>query len=84
MAEEMKVASTEHVKDTAVGVVVGAAVAAGAVALAPVVLPAVGLAGVATVVTGAGAAVPWLGAAVGGWMGWSKAEGKAKKTKFHK
>jgi hypothetical protein len=81
---EMKVASTEHVKDVAVGVVAGAAVAAGAVALAPIVLPAVGLAAVSTVVVGAGAAVPWLGATVGGWMGWSSAEGKAKKAKFYK
>lgn len=81
---DMKVASTEHVKDVAVGVVAGAAVAAGAVALAPVVLPAVGLAAVSGVVVGAAAAVPWLGAAVGGWMGWNAAESKAKKTKFHK
>ena len=81
---DMKVASTEHVKDVAVGVVAGAAVAAGAVALAPVVLPAVGLTAVASTVVAAGAAVPWLGAAVGGWMGWSRAESKAKATKFHK
>jgi len=81
---DMKVASTEHVKDVAVGVVVGAVVAAGAVALAPVVLPAVGLTAAAGVVAGAGAAVPWLGAALGGWLGWSKAEGKAKASKFHK
>ena len=81
---DMKIASTEHVKDVAVGVVAGAALAAGAVALAPVVLPAVGLAAVSSVVVASGAAVPWLGAALGGWAGWSAAESKAKKTKFHK
>lgn len=81
---DMKVASTEHVKDVAVGVVAGAAVAAGAVALAPVVLPAVGLTAVAGVVAAAGAAVPWLGAAVGGMWGWNKAESKAKSAKFHR
>ena len=36
------------------------------------------LAGIAGVVTGIGAAVPWLGAAVGGWVGYNQAEKKAK------
>ena len=60
--------TTQHVVSVATGVIVGGLAAAVAVAAAPVILPAIGLAAVATGVVTLGGALPWLGAAVGGYL----------------
>lgn len=63
---------SDRTKNVIKGVAVGGLGTAAAVALAPIVLPAVGL-GAAAAALGAGAAaVPWLGAAVGGYLGYNK------------
>lgn len=60
---------TEVVK----GVIIGGVGLAAAVAAAPVLLPLVGLTAVGTAIAGTGAALPWLGAAVGGWWKYKQA-----------
>lgn len=63
---------SDRTKNVLKGVAVGGLGTAAVVALAPIALPAIGL-GAAAAALGAGAAaVPWLGAAVGGLWGYNK------------
>jgi threonine/homoserine/homoserine lactone efflux protein len=69
--------SYDHVVKVAEGAVIGGLATGVVVVAAPLVLPALGLAALATTVAGVGTALPWLGAAVGGWMGHNAAEKNA-------
>lgn len=55
---------------TVAGAVIGGIVAGAAVAAAPILLPALGLAALGTTAVALVGAVPWLGAGVGGWLGY--------------
>lgn len=64
---------------TAVGVVIGGLAAGAAVVAAPLILPALGLAAVGATGVALLGAIPWAGAAIGGWMGYKS--GKTAQAK---
>ena len=73
MAEEVKSEkSSDQTMNIVKGVAVGGLATVAVVAAAPVLLPLVGLGAVATAVVGVGTALPWAGAAIGGWFGYNK------------
>jgi sorbitol-specific phosphotransferase system component IIBC len=72
MAEENKTESSDQTTNVLKGVAVGGLATVAVVAAAPVLLPLVGLGAVATAVVGVGTALPWIGAGIGGWLGYNK------------
>jgi sorbitol-specific phosphotransferase system component IIBC len=71
MADE-KVSSSDQTTSTLKGVAIGGLATVAVVAAAPVLLPLVGLGAAATAIVGVGTALPWIGAGIGGWLGYNK------------
>lgn len=73
MDEEVKATeSSDQTMNIVKGVAVGGLATVVAIAAAPVLLPIIGLGTVATAIVGVGTALPWLGAGIGGWLGYNK------------
>ncbi len=71
MADE-KTTSSDQTMNIVKGVAVGGLATVAVVAAAPVLLPIIGLGAVGATIVGVGTSLPWIGAAVGGWLGSKK------------
>jgi sorbitol-specific phosphotransferase system component IIBC len=72
MADEKVTASSDQTTNVLKGVAVGGLATVAVVAAAPVLLPIIGLGAAGAAIVGVGTALPWIGAAVGGWLGYNK------------
>lgn len=70
MTKTEKPATTHTVRNVVAGVVVGGLATGAAVVAAPIVLPVLGLGALGVGATALVGALPWAGAAVGGWLGY--------------
>lgn len=66
--------SSQQTVSTVKGAVIGGLATGAAVALAPVLLPAIGLGALGAALAASVGAVPWIGAGVGGWLGYNSAK----------
>jgi sorbitol-specific phosphotransferase system component IIBC len=71
MADE-KMSSSDQTTNTLKGVAIGGLATVAVVAAAPVLLPLVGLGAAGAAIVGVGTALPWIGAGIGGWLGYNK------------